>query len=466
MRHSTKTVRKATDAHLKAAVHRARPLTRAGVLERMFTFAFSKLVYPQIWEDPVVDMKALEIEPGHEVIAIASGGCNVLSYLTADPAGVTAVDLNGAHIALGKLKICALENLPDYDTFFRFFGRADARANVGVYDRFLRRKLDPTTLAYWDKRRAFGRRRIGVFAHNFYRHGLLGHFLGAGHALARLHGVDPSIILEARSLDEQRRLYEERLAPIFDKPLVRWMMKQPASLYGLGIPPAQYKALAGDSPRGIGAVLSQRVERLAPIFDKPLVRWMMKQPASLYGLGIPPAQYKALAGDSPGGIGAVLSQRVERLACDFAVADNYFAWQAFGRRYAPGPDPSLPPYLQREHFDAVRNRAGRVRYVQRTFTETLRGEPEARFDRYALLDAQDWMNDADLTALWTEITRTARPGARVIFRTAAEERLLPGRVPENILGRWRYDEEASREYGRQDRSSIYGGFHLYALKDA
>ena len=70
---------------LKAAVHRARPLSRAGVLERMFTFAFSKLVYPQIWEDPVVDMKALEIGPGHEVIAIASGGCNVLSYLTADP---------------------------------------------------------------------------------------------------------------------------------------------------------------------------------------------------------------------------------------------------------------------------------------------------------------------------------------------------------------------------------------------
>ena len=415
MRHSTKAVRKATGAHLKAAVHRARPLTRAGVLERMFTFAFSKLVYPQIWEDPIVDMKALEIGRGHEVIAIASGGCNVLSYLTADPAGVTAVDLNGAHIALGKLKICALENLPDYDTFFRFFGRADARANVGVYDRLLRRKLDPTTRAYWDKRRAFGRRRIGVFAHNFYRHGLLGHFLGAGHALARLHGVDPSVILEARSLDEQRRLYEERLAPIFDKPLVRWMMKQPASLYGLGIPPAQYKALAGNLPCGIGAVLSQRVERLA---------------------------------------------------CDFAVADNYFAWQAFGRRYAPGPDPSLPPYLQREHFDAVRNRAGRVRYVQRTFTETLRGEPEARFDRYALLDAQDWMNDADLTALWIEITRTARPGARVIFRTAAEERLLPGRVPEAVLGRWRYDEEASREYGRQDRSSIYGGFHLYALQDA
>jgi S-adenosylmethionine-diacylglycerol 3-amino-3-carboxypropyl transferase len=415
LRHSTKAVRKATGANLKTAVHRSRALTRAGVLERMFTFAFSKLVYPQIWEDPVVDMKALEIGAGHEVIAIASGGCNVLSYLTADPAGVTAVDLNGAHIALGKLKISALQNLPDYDTFFRFFGRADARANVGVYDRLLRAKLDPTTRAYWDKRLAFGRRRIGLFARNFYRHGVLGHFLGAGHALARLHGIDPSVILEARTLEEQRRLYEERLAPIF---------------------------------------------------DKPLVRWMMNQPASLYGLGIPPAQYKALAGDSPGGIGAVLSQRVERLACDCAVADNYFAWQAFGRRYAPGPNPSLPPYLQRERFEDVRERADRVRYVQRTFTEVLRDEPEARFDRYVLLDAQDWMNDADLKALWAEITRTARAGARVIFRTAADERLLPGRVPAEVLGRWRYDEEASREFGRQDRSSIYGGFHLYVLKDA
>lgn len=134
MRHSTEAVRKTTDTGLKAAVHRAKPLSRAGLLERMFTLAFSKLVYPQIWEDPVVDMKALEIGPGCQVIAIASGGCNVLSYLTADPGGVTAVDLNGAHIALGRLKICALENVPDYESFFRFFGRADARANIGVYD--------------------------------------------------------------------------------------------------------------------------------------------------------------------------------------------------------------------------------------------------------------------------------------------------------------------------------------------
>jgi S-adenosylmethionine-diacylglycerol 3-amino-3-carboxypropyl transferase len=413
MQDSARIVRKATDAGLKAAVHRAKPLSRAGVLERMFTFAFSKLVYPQIWEDPVVDMRALGIGPGCEVIAIASGGCNVLSYLTANPAGVTAVDLNGAHIALGRLKICALQNLADYETFFRFFGRADARTNIGVYDRQLRDKLDPASRAYWDQRQASGRRRIGVFARNVYRHGVLGHCLGAGHTLARLHGLDPSIVLKARTIEEQRALYEQRLAPIFEKPLVRWLMKQPASLYGLGIPPAQYKALAADSPNGIAEVLSQRLERLA---------------------------------------------------CGFELADNYFAWQAFGRRYAPGPNPSLPPYLQKANFEAVRSRCDRVRYVQRSFTDILRDSPPASFDRYALLDAQDWMSDADLAALWTLIARTARPGARVIFRTAADERLLPGRVPEGLLSRWTYESEQSREFGRQDRSSIYGAFHLYTLK--
>ena len=108
-----------------------------------------------------------------------------------------------------------------------------------------------------------------------------------------------------------------------------------------------------------------------------------------------------------------------------------------------------------------------MRYVQRSLTDTLRDSPAASFDRYVLLDAQDWMTDADLTALWTQITRTARPGARVIFRTAADERLLPGRAagrPSRAAGAMK--RSASRELGRQDRSSIYGAFHLYALKDA
>ena len=414
MTQSVRALRRETAVQLNMAVHRSRALSRAGFLERLFTFAFRGLVYPQIWEDPLVDMAALEIRPSDHLVAIASGSCNVLSYLTANPARISAVDLNGAHLALGHLKLTAARHLPDYESFLRFFGEANSHENVLAYGTHIKHHLDPASRAYWDGRRFDGKRRISAFSNNFYRHGLLGHFIGAGHLIARLYGCDPEALLKAEGMAQQRILYERHVAPIFEKPLLRWIIRQPASLYGLGIPPSQYRSLAGDLPEGIGAVLRQRLENLS---------------------------------------------------CGFDIKTNYFAWQAFGRRYAMTGDAALPPYLQRQNFEKVRARVDRVRLEQRSLTEMLAASPAKSFDGYVLLDAQDWMNDEDLTALWTEITRTAREGARVIFRTAADERLLPGRVPVPLLEAWTYDHARSRELGRKDRSSIYGAFHLYRLAE-
>ena len=94
-------------------------------------------------------------------------------------------------------------------------------------------------------------------------------------------------------------------------------------------------------------------------------------------------------------------------------------------------------------------------------TGFLATQPAGSVDAFVLLDAQDWMSNGDLAELWTEIGRTAAPGARVIFRTAADERLLPGRVPPRLLATWRIDEADCRAWCDRDRSAIYGGFHLY-----
>jgi S-adenosylmethionine-diacylglycerol 3-amino-3-carboxypropyl transferase len=386
-----------------------------GALEHLFTWAFKGLVYPQIWEDPDIDMEALAIEPDSHVVAIASGGCNILSYLVADPRRITAVDLSPAHVALNRLKLTAARELPDWETFYRFFGAADEKANIDAYWRFLAPRLDASSRAYWERRRVvgIGRRRIGMFARDFYHHGLLGRFIGVAHVVARAYGIDPRDVLRARSLGEQRSFFETAFAPLFDKRLVRWATSRRLSLYGLGIPPAQYAALAGG-----------------------------------------------------GDMAPVLRQRLERLVCGFSIADNYFAWQAFGRGYDESGEGPLPPYLRRGHFQTIRERARRVLVMHQSLTNYLMGCPDTSRDRYVLLDAQDWMDDQDLNALWAQITRTARPGARVIFRTAAEPSLLPGRVDPAILSRWRYEEEQSHDLTRRDRSAIYGGFHLYVLEDA
>jgi S-adenosylmethionine-diacylglycerol 3-amino-3-carboxypropyl transferase len=109
---------------LERAAHQRPATTKRGALERLFTLMFQGFVYNQIWEDPDVDLEALELKPHHRLITIASGGCNVLNYLAADPAKIVAVDLNNNHIALTRLKLAALSHLPTYEDFFQFFGSA------------------------------------------------------------------------------------------------------------------------------------------------------------------------------------------------------------------------------------------------------------------------------------------------------------------------------------------------------
>jgi len=61
------------------AVYQNRPLSKAGLSERLFALLFSGLVYPQIWEDPEVDMEAMQLGQGHRVVTSA-GSVSATTY--------------------------------------------------------------------------------------------------------------------------------------------------------------------------------------------------------------------------------------------------------------------------------------------------------------------------------------------------------------------------------------------------
>jgi S-adenosylmethionine-diacylglycerol 3-amino-3-carboxypropyl transferase len=337
----------------------------------------------------------------------------MLAYLSKAPASIDVVDLNPHHIALNRLKLAAFKHLPGHADLVRFLAMPNEASNSRAFDRYLSPVLDDATRSYWNGRK-FGRRRVTVFDRNIYETGLLGRFIGAAHLLARLHGVDLKQITKTQSLEEQRAFFDQQVAPLFEKPVVRWITGRKSSLFGLGIPPQQYDELA------------------------------------------------SLAADHS--IAPVLRHRLEKLACHFPMCDNYFAWQAFARRYAAGDEGPLPTYLKPEHHEVIRANVDRVTVHHANFTELLAREPAASRDRYILLDAQDWMTDEQLNGLWAEISRTARPGARVIFRTAAEKSIIEGRLSPAIRDQWDYFEDKSRDMTALDRSAIYGGFHIYGKK--
>jgi S-adenosylmethionine-diacylglycerol 3-amino-3-carboxypropyl transferase len=394
--------------------------SRRGVLERLFTFWFNSFVYNQIWEDPRVDLLALNLVPDQSrLLTISSGGCNVLNYLIERPAAIAAIDMNRSHISLLRLKLAALKHLPGYDEFYLFFGCGDDAANRLHYDLYLRQHLDPVTQEFWEGgsplRRAFCGRRVDYFTKNFYDYAKLGYFLRFLHRIARAQRCDVTRILSASTPEEQETAFREDIAPAFSHWLIRMSDRFPVALFSLGIPPQQYRAMQADADRA-------------------------------------------------GGMTALLRERVHRLACNTPIKDNYFGWQAFSRSYDRASTRALPDYLRPEHFSDLRANLGRVRTYVASFQEFLARQEPGAFDRFVLLDAQDWMQPEHIAELWAQIAGVGPAGSRIIFRTAARKSPIEESLPPSLMARFEREEALSNELHAKDRSAIYGGFHVYSLR--
>ncbi len=381
------------------------------IWDRIYAFWLRRLVYTQIWEDPEADLAALQLPIGSTIVTISSGGCNALSYLTAQPAQVYAVDPNEAHLSLLKLKLAGIRAFSRYSDFWKFFGEAAAPANAQLYRERLRPMLDDKARAYWDKRNVIGRPRHAYFTDGFYRHGMMGRFIGFAHMAAKLARIDLKALLTAE-IDA----------------------------------PARMEAL----------------DRLHRLFHSRFVRLLTRTPALLFSLGIPPRQRARLGGGVP--LNELLHERLFRLINGHPNDTNYFAWQALQRCY-PGPgDRCLPPYLQRSQFARMRNDAGLIIPVHANLRQFLESLPAREVDAVMLLDSQDWMAPDEIRTLWDTIDRAGSDQVAVIFRTAGTESPLEGEELAPLQEIWRRDEERSAIGYELDRSGIYGGFHCYVRR--
>jgi S-adenosylmethionine-diacylglycerol 3-amino-3-carboxypropyl transferase len=70
----------------------------------------------------------------------------------------------------------------------------------------------------------------------------------------------------------------------------------------------------------------------------------------------------------------------------------------------------------------------------------------------------------EIRALWNAIDRAGNEGIRVIFRTAGAESPLDSPELASLRNTWQRDAERSAKGLAEDRSGIYGGFHLYTRK--
>lgn len=382
----------------------------------VFNAIYSRsLVYNACWEDPAVDRVALALGPEDTLVVITSAGCNVLDYALAGPRRIRAVDANPRQTALLELKLAGIRNL-DFEDFFALFGRG-AHPGVGpLYRKRLRGDLSPFARGFWDERLSWFRPESG----GFYFQGLAGKVARAFHAYLRVRprlARSVSDLFDARSLEEQRAIYDTRIQPLMWSRGMNWTFSRQLTMSMLGVPHAQRKQVQAQHERGVAGFIRESLEY---VFR------------------------------------------------ELPVWTNYFYWVYVHRGYS---EANCPEYLKPANFDALKGGlVDRILPHTSTVTELLQGLDE-QVSRFVLLDHMDWMGSYHPEALaeeWSAILERGTPNARVIFRSAHAapaylDLVEVGARRERLRERLSFHRELARDLQRRDRVHTYAGFHVADL---
>jgi S-adenosylmethionine-diacylglycerol 3-amino-3-carboxypropyl transferase len=388
--------------------------------QKVFDAIYSRsLVYNACWEDPAVDRRALALGPHDTVLVITSAGCNALDYALLGPRRIHAVDANPRQTALLELKLAGIRRL-GFDDFFAAFGAGRHPRFRELYHDALRAELSGFSRQYFDRNWEWFCQPDA--RDTFYHFGLSGMvargFRGYLRLRPKLRDALEALML-ADSLDEQRALYDDRVAPL---------------LWGKH------------------------------------VSWTLSRQLTMSLLGVPRPQRKEVERQHADGIPGFVREAVGYVARELPLRENYF-WQLYFR--GGHTRDCCPAYLTPDGFAALKGGlADRIATHTTTVTEFLRSTEE-RISRYVLLDHMDWMSSYYPEALaeeWDAILDRAAPGARVLFRSAhawpayidTVEVLFRGRL-QRLTSLARFHPEWARELSRHDRVHTYAGFHIADL---
>lgn len=204
-------------------------------------------IYAFTWEDTRVDERILNLGPEDKVIAITSAGDNILSYLTKSPARVHAVDLNPTQNHLLELKAAAYTAGLPYEDFFKIFGEGKHSQFREILISQLSPHLSSRAFQYWLQ-------NVHVFqnssGYGLYDTGGSRHAIRVFRWVARVFGLKSVVkqLLEAKTLNEQREIWTNKIRPALLSPLVcNLVVAQESFLWAaLGVPKNQLAMIEAD----------------------------------------------------------------------------------------------------------------------------------------------------------------------------------------------------------------------------
>jgi len=393
------------------------------LLEPIITKCYqSKILFNCAWEDPRLDLEALQLSEGRDkVLVITSAGCNVLALALHGAKHVYSIDLNPCQNALLELKIAAIREF-SYDQFWQLFGRGRMDRFSRLYYPVLRQHLSLSARKFWDEHAHYFDGK--GWRNSFYFRGCSGFLAWLVRGYLHLFpGLWPAMLelLECQTIEEQKRVYHEKVEKKMWNPVLMWLL----------------------GSRAVLALLN----------------------------GVPDAQRQLL--EKEGGhatVGLFIKNSLEVVMTQLPLKDNYFYRVYLTGEYAKE---CCPDYLTKEGFAKLK--AGSVNNISihtETIEEFLSTYPEKDITRFILLDHMDWMS-ADHESLgkeWQQILDHAAEDAKFLWRSASETAEFVGETQVKYEGREArvkdlvtYDMSLAKKLHALDRVHTYASFFVTTL---
>jgi S-adenosylmethionine-diacylglycerol 3-amino-3-carboxypropyl transferase len=133
----------------------------------------------------------------------------------------------------------------------------------------------------------------------------------------------------------------------------------------------------------------------------------------------------------------------EDALCETPVATNYFLHHMLRGEY---PANAAPPYLEKGAAITGEN----LELVDGGMSEYLSTLDDNSIDGIALSNICEWLNEAQILELFSQIARAAKPDARLCFRNFVGHT----EIPDRFSGLIEEDRDAGRAAIRHDRSCL------------
>lgn len=154
--------------------------------------------------------------------------------------------------------------------------------------------------------------------------------------------------------------------------------------------------------------------------------------------------------------GPLIRKQVDHVLRNLPIWENYFVHWVLTKSY-PGGN-CIPPYLQKNNFDTIRERVDRITIVNEEIETYLDRHDCSAFSKFNLSNIFDWVDKDSFVVLLRKISKKARPNARLCYYNLLNRRVVPDTM---IAFKRKYD--CAMKLLQQNRAMGYTNFELYEV---